>query len=227
MNLVEINTLSIFVRLSLAVVCGGILGIERGSKKRPAGFRTHVLVCIGASLAMMTSQYIYQNFGVSDPSRIGSQVVSGIGFLGAGTIIITGMQQVKGLTTAAGLWTATCIGLAIGIGFYEGAIIGAAASACIVVLLHRLDIFLKSNSLILHIYVELMPEFSIGSFLEFSREIGVVINDIQFKNISGAEMQGQGFFCSVQSNKTCSHLEIIEKLRATQITKYIEQIGIM
>lgn len=223
----EIDLYSCIARTIFAIIIGGILGWERALRNRPAGFRTHMLVCLGAAIVMMTNQYVYQTLKIGDPVRMGAQVISGIGFLGAGTIVITGRSQIKGLTTAAGLWTATCIGLAIGIGFYEGAIIGAAASACIVALLHRLDIFLKSNSLVLHIYVELMPEFSIGSFLEFSREIGVVISDIQFKNISGAEMQGQGFFCSVQSNKKCSHLEIIEKLRATQITKYIEQIGVM
>lgn len=223
----EINFYSCIVRTIFAIIIGGILGWERGLRNRPAGFRTHMLVCLGAAIVMMTNQYVYQTLNIGDPVRMGAQVISGIGFLGAGTIIITGRNQIKGLTTAAGLWTATCIGLAIGIGFYEGAIIGAVASVCIVALLHRLDIMLKSNSLIIHIYVELMPEFSVGSFLEFSREIGLVISDIQFKNMFSADLHGQGFFCSVQSNKKYSHLEIIERLRGSQITKYIEQIGIM
>ena len=223
----EINFYSCIVRTIFAIIVGGILGWERGLRNRPAGFRTHMLVCLGAAIVMMTNQYVYQTLNIGDPVRMGAQVISGIGFLGAGTIIITGRNQIRGLTTAAGLWTATCIGLAIGIGFYEGAIIGAVASVCIVALLHRLDVMLKSNSLIIHIYVELMPEFSVGSFLEFSREIGLVISDIQFKNMFSTDLQGQGFFCSVHSNKKCSHLEIIERLRGSQITKYIEQIGIV
>ena len=120
----EINTISIIFRLLLATLFSGIIGFERGTKKRPAGFRTHILVCIGATMVMITSQYMIDILKVqTDPTRLGAQVISGIGFLGAGTIIVIGRNQVKGLTTAAGLWTCACIGLAIAVGFYEGAII--------------------------------------------------------------------------------------------------------
>lgn len=121
----ELNSIvEITVKLLLALLCGGILGIEREHKKRPAGFRTYMLVSLGSALVMMTNQYIWEYYGIGDPTRMGAQVINGIGFLGAGTIIVTGHNRVKGLTTAAGLWTAACIGLAIGIGFYEGAVIG-------------------------------------------------------------------------------------------------------
>lgn len=120
----EINLASVCLRIVLSLIIGGILGLERGRKNRPAGFRTYILVCLGSTLVMMTNQYVYQVFGTSDPTRMGAQVVSGIGFLGAGTIIVTGRQQIKGITTAAGMWTSACCGLAIGIGFYEGAIAG-------------------------------------------------------------------------------------------------------
>ena len=124
-SLREINILSIIVRLTMAAICGGFIGYDRGRKRRPAGLRTHILVCIGSALVMITNQYIIDIMGYSsDPTRLGAQVISGIGFLGAGTILITGKQQVKGLTTAAGLWASACMGLAIGIGFYEGALIG-------------------------------------------------------------------------------------------------------
>ena len=222
----EISFYSCVIRTILAIVVGGILGWERGRRNRPAGFRTHMLVCLGATIVMMTNQYVFQTLNIGDPVRMGAQVISGIGFLGAGTIIITGRNQIKGLTTAAGLWTATCIGLAIGIGFYEGAIVGATASVCIVALFHRLDIMLKSQSLGTYLYVELMPEFTVGGFLEFSREIGLVISDIQFQSILSIDSHGQGFFCSVCSSKNYSNLEIIERLRSSQITKHIEQIGI-
>ena len=89
--------------------------------------RTHILVCIGAMLAMSTGQYAFIYYNSVDPTRIGAQVVSGIGFLGAGSIIVTRGNRIQGLTTAAGLWASACIGLAIGIGFYEGAIVGAVA----------------------------------------------------------------------------------------------------
>ena len=92
------------VPIALSLVCGGVLGIERGRKKRPAGLRTYMLVCLGATLVMMTNAHIFAETGSGDMTRMGAQVVSGIGFLGAGTIITTGHNRVKGLTTAAGLW---------------------------------------------------------------------------------------------------------------------------
>ena len=113
----ELNWISIVLRLALAIICGGIIGIERGRKGRTAGFRTHVLVCIGAALTVLTNQYMMQYFGGGDPARLGAQVINGIGFLGTGTILITEQREVKGLTTAAGLWASACMGLAIGAGF--------------------------------------------------------------------------------------------------------------
>ena len=108
----EVNTVSIIFRLLLATLFSGIIGIERGTKKRPAGFRTHILVCIGATLVMLTSQYMVDVLKIqTDATRLGAQVISGIGFLGAGTIIVIGRNQVKGLTTAAGLWAAHVWGL--------------------------------------------------------------------------------------------------------------------
>lgn len=108
----------------MAFLCGTAIGFERSYKNRPAGFRTHILVCIAAASASMTGIYLYLNLGMpTDISRLGAQVVSGMGFIGAGTIIVTHRRSVKGLTTAAGLWTTGVIGLAIGAGFYEGGII--------------------------------------------------------------------------------------------------------
>lgn len=111
-------------RLLLAFLCGAAIGFERSYKNRPAGFRTHILVCLGAASASMTGIYLYLNLGMpTDISRLGAMVVSGLGFLGAGTIIVTRNRSVKGLTTAAGLWTSGIVGLSIGAGFYEGAVI--------------------------------------------------------------------------------------------------------
>lgn len=223
MNLVEINTLSIFVRLSLAVVCGGILGIERGSKKRPAGFRTHVLVCIGASLAMMTSQYIYQNFGVSDPSRIGSQVVSGIGFLGAGTIIITGMQQVKGLTTAAGLWAAACMGIAIGIGFYEGAIIGCIFIFVVMTILHKLDEYVATTAKVVDLYMELEDIIHVKSFLNVVRENGIHVSSIEISRPKSVEA-GVGVLLTLEHIVKKQRSELLSFLGSIEGVRYIEEL---
>lgn len=114
----------ITARLVMACFLGGFIGFERESTRRPAGFRTHILVCAGSALVMLTSEFMFRRYhGVTniDPGRLGAQVISGIGFLGAGTIIREGFS-VKGLTTAASLWAVSCVGIAVGIGFYEGAI---------------------------------------------------------------------------------------------------------
>ena len=113
------------VKMVLAIVFSGIIGYEREHSHRPAGFRTHILVAVGSALVMMTSGYIFREFegiGNFDPTRLGAQVISGIGFLGAGTILREGFS-VKGLTTAASLWAVSCIGLAVGGGYYTGAFI--------------------------------------------------------------------------------------------------------
>ena len=120
----DVTLASVTVRMLLAVLCGGIIGLERAYKRRPAGFRTHILICLGAAITTLTSQYLYLNLHYfTDMARLGAQVVAGIGFIGAGTIVVTRQQRVKGLTTAAGLWASAIIGLAIGGGFYEGALL--------------------------------------------------------------------------------------------------------
>ena len=118
---------AVLVKLLVACLCGTVIGLERSSKNRPAGFRTHTLVCLAAAVAALTSLYLLLDMKLpADISRIGGQVISGLGFIGAGTIIITKRMTIKGLTTAAGLWTTGVIGLAIGSGYYELGLIGTA-----------------------------------------------------------------------------------------------------
>ena len=145
----EINTASVLLRLTLAMFCGGMIGLERARKHRPAGFRTYMLVCMGAALTMLLSQYenhmlhsvwapIASEIGIrTDVSRFGAQVINGIGFLGTGTILITEQREVKGLTTAAGLWGTAGIGLAIGAGFYGLGIFSTALMLALQILMHR------------------------------------------------------------------------------------------
>lgn len=132
---------TILIRALLAVICGGALGYDRNIHGASAGLRTHILVCVGAMLAMSTGQFAAMYYS-ADATRIGAQVVSGIGFLGAGTIMVTKKNHVHGLTTAAGLWAAACIGLALGIGFYEGGLVGA---VIVYVTIHMLRRFSHSN----------------------------------------------------------------------------------
>lgn len=103
-----LTPLEMLIRILLAVLLGGIVGMERGIKNKLAGLRTFILVSLGSAVIMMTNQYIHQIYGEGDPVRMGAQVVSGIGFLGAGTIMVTSKNQIKGLTTAASLWGVSC-----------------------------------------------------------------------------------------------------------------------
>lgn len=133
--------IEIVARLILSCVLGGLIGYEREHGNRPAGFRTHILVCVGAALVMVTSEFIFNKFSAftnMDPARLGAQVISGIGFLGAGTIIREGFN-VKGLTTAASLWAVSCVGLAAGIGFYEGAVIATILIYITLMLLKKME----------------------------------------------------------------------------------------
>lgn len=178
----EVNTASIILRLTLATICGGILGAERGRKKRPAGFRTHILVCIGAAMVMITSQYMTDILHMAgDASRMGAQVISGIGFLGAGTIMVVGRNEIKGLTTAAGLWSGACMGLAIGIGFYEGAIISCAFLFGVLTILHRLDMYSRTHSKILDVYAELKDISGVTNFLDVVKSDGTKISNIEVR----------------------------------------------
>ena len=179
------NEISVALRFVLAVLCGGIIGLEREHKHRPAGFRTHILICMGAASVMMTSQYLISlttsgavDF-VCDPSRLGAQVISGIGFIGAGTIMVTKRRQVKGLTTAAGLWDSAIIGLAIGVGYYEAAVYATFLMLLVEILLSKLDWFLISNVRNINVYVEYAIPENLTDILARLKEQGVRILDIE------------------------------------------------
>ena len=220
----ELNWISIVLRLALAIICGGIIGIERGRKGRTAGFRTHVLVCIGAALTVLTNQYMMQYFGGGDPARLGAQVINGIGFLGAGTIIVTGRHKVKGLTTAAGLWACACMGLAIGIGFYEAAI-----AACVLILfvnsaLHRMDNYVVSKSKVVEIYVEFGTVEAISGFIGKMRATDIRVSEIEItKNTNSADSSVAAVML-LRSNVKRDHAEILAIASDVKGVKFVEYI---
>lgn len=133
-------------RLALACVLGGLIGLERESHHRPAGFRTHILVCVGSSLVMILSMYAFATLSNKpyDPGRLASQVVSGIGFLGAGTILREG-ATIKGLTTAASLWVVAGIGLAVGSGFYLAAVVTTGLVVTVLIALDTVEKYVISS----------------------------------------------------------------------------------
>ena len=136
----------------MAIIFGWIVGY--GREIRPAGLRTHILVFIGETLAMITNIYVYEMYSISsDSTRVGAQVISGMVFLGAATIIVTGKNKVRGLTTAARPWACGCMGLAIGAEFYSGAIIGCLFIAAVTAVLSKLDKRINRNSRNITIYI--------------------------------------------------------------------------
>ncbi|MBQ8611867.1 MAG: MgtC/SapB family protein [Oscillospiraceae bacterium] len=177
-KLQTINLVSIMVRLVLALLCGGVLGLDREKNRRPAGLRTYTLVCVGAAMVMMTSQFVLEGKGTGDVFRMGAQVISGIGFLGAGTIIVTGHRQVRGLTTAAGLWVAACIGLAVGIGFYSGAIISTLVMLLVLTWFHYFEDKISHKSSSMNLFIELDSISALGGVLRVARENHVTISDV-------------------------------------------------
>ena len=152
----DFNIVTVTLRLVLAFLFGGIIGMDRERKGRPAGMRTHILVCLGSSMTTMSGFFVGHTLGIeSDPLRISAQVISGIGFLGVGTILITGRMHVKGLTTAAGLWTTASIGIALGAGFYEGALLCTVLSVIAISVLYRLENLLGSKTAVIEVYIEI------------------------------------------------------------------------
>jgi len=216
--------LTIFIRLSLAMICGGILGMERGKKNRPAGFRTYMLVCMGAALVMITNQYITEVYGGTDPARMGAQVISGIGFLGAGTIIVTGRNRVKGLTTAAGLWAAACVGLSLGIGFYTGAVVGCVLIFVVMALLQGLDDWVMSSTKVINLYVEFDQMTDVGVFLRFAKEQGFRISDLEMTRANGIGDSGTAILCTLRLPKKKPHAEILQMLSAAEKVRYVEEL---
>ena len=201
----EVTYVSILIRILSAFALGGIIGMERGMKNRPEALRTYMLVCVGSCLIMLTNQYIYQVFGTGDPVRMGSQVVSGIGLLGAGTFVVTKRNQIRGLTTAAGLWAAAAVGLAIGIGFYEAAVLGGCAIYMVLTVMHRWDDRMHSNSRIMEIYVELSTAVTLGSFIRCIRELGLEIDNLQLDHTEMGEDGVRPFVVTLKSRAKRNH----------------------
>lgn len=168
LDLQELNAVTALIRLLLAMLLGGLLGTEREYRHRPAGLRTYMIVCVASALVMLTGEFIFTRYDTGDPTRLAAQVISGIGFLGAGTIVVTA-RQVTGLTTAAGLWASACIGLAAGAGYYLGAVLCGVLVIVIMTVFHVIGhskLFSKGHTL------HLFGAFDgIGDFYAFVEEI--------------------------------------------------------
>lgn len=216
---------AIVVRILISLAFGAILGLDRGLKSRPAGLRTYILVCVGSCIVMMTNQYVYQVFDTGDPVRMAAQVVSGIGFLGAGTIIVTRRNQIRGLTTAAGLWASACVGLAIGIGLYEIALVGGLAVVIVLTSLGHWDFFIRRRARDIEVYIELPVSFSFAVFLEKLREQGLGISNLQFTGGKGSASDRLGFVCTLSCAQRMDHALMLAAVRSIGPRISVEELS--
>ena len=219
----EVTFLSIILRILCAALFGGLLGLEREIKNRAAGLRTYMLVCVGACLIMLTNQYIFQVFQASDPVRMGAPVVSGIGFLGAGTIVVTRHRQIRGLTTAAGLWSVAGVGLALGVGFYEAALAGTVIIFVVITLLQKLDILMHRRTKRADIYFEMKADVTLGQFLRSAKDAGLEISDLHRDQSTDASTT-RCYTVSIKTARRTNHTAIIETIAGLPGVLYAEEI---
>ncbi len=215
---------SIVIRLLAAVIAGGIIGFDRAMKRRGAGMKTHVLVCLGATLVMMTGQFIQINYeGNMDVARLGAQVISGVGFLGVGTIIVTGRNQVRGLTTAAGLWTCACIGLAIGIGFIDGAFLTLALVVFSFKILSKVDGWIERYAKSYELYLEFPTNKCVSAFISEMHEQGIKISNFE---IGKSKIKGEGpnALVCIEVKEKKRRITILDEIRKMECVKYVEEL---
>ena len=232
----ELSVLSVFLRLTLAMIFGGFIGFERARKRRAAGFRTYMLVCLGAALTMLLGQYEYQmltgpwaavaaEIGTRvDVARFGAQVINGIGFLGAGTIIVTGRQEVKGLTTAAGLWASACMGLAIGAGFYECVLLGFVLIFLCVHLLPAVENFLMENARNMGIYIEFQSLDDVGAIINCIKSHDVQIYEVDIDRGRKENMRNPNAVFSIRLNQKQPHSALMASLSSLDHVLMIDEI---
>ena len=232
----EFNIVSVLLRLFLALLFGGLLGLERVSRHKAAGLRTYMLVCLGATLTMLLGQYqsymldtawagaVAQVGMRTDISRFSAQVINGIGFLGAGTIIVTGHQAVKGLTTAAGLWASACMGLVIGAGFYECVLLGIILMFLCMRLLTPIETHLIEKSRNMNLYIEFESMEDVRTIAGRLREHGVHIYDIDLDRGKKEEERNPSAVFSLRLEQRQSHTRIIAALFELEHIKLIEEV---
>lgn len=220
----QLSFFEIFVRIGLAMFLGGAIGFERGMKNKAAGFRTYLLVTLGATVVMMTNQYIYQVFKIGDPVRMGAQVISGIGFLGAGSIIVTTKNQIRGLTSAAILWACAANGLAIGIGAYEIAIIATVSLYTVIELVHRLDFIIEKTRKKYSLYIEVDKKLDLETFIEYAQKRDIEISSIEYAKTGTGFSNSLPLVLSIRSHEYYSYDEICRIVHSYSGIYYLEKL---
>ena len=233
----QFNMASVLLRLTLAVFFGGLIGINREHKRRPAGFRTYMMVCLGAALTMVLGQYQYamlstvwveawQEVGlVTDVSRFGAQVINGIGFLGTGPILVTERREVTGLTTAAGLWASACVGLAVGAGFYEGMLLGFSAIFLCIKVFPHIERYALAHSRSLQLRVKLDSLEELKAFNDRVRGMGIQIYDMGIdRRKRDREKDGTGVLLTLHLPRFQAHSRVIARLAQSPEVQSVDEL---
>jgi putative Mg2+ transporter-C (MgtC) family protein len=222
----EFHILTVVLRLLLAVTAGGAIGYGRSSKQRNAGLRTYILVSIGAALTVLISEYEKQMLTESwawlaevtdvkfDGTRYAAQVISGVGFLAAGTILVTGKQEVKGLTTAAGLWASACMGLAVGAGFIECVVVGFALIMVSIRVLPAIESAVRNHSRNMLIYLETENIVQLSSVVNFIKREGIRVFSLEIDKEKPEHMNSISALLDVRLPIQLYHAELIAALSA-------------
>ena len=213
-NFAAWNMHNILIRVIVAAILGGIIGLDRGMKHRGAGTKTITVVCLGATLVMLTEQYIQINFaGMANMTRMAAQVISGVGFIGVGTIIIS-KHRVRGLTTAATLWASACIGLAVGIGFIEGGILITAVMLFSLHVLPLVERFATRHSRYCNVFIDLEKNRYLRSVIQSLKEAGITIDSMEMGKPDDGE-EGISVHLVLYTKRTMERTEIYDILMKT------------
>ncbi|MBO4322739.1 MAG: MgtC/SapB family protein [Clostridia bacterium] len=226
------NAWAVAFKLLLAVLFGGLIGLERRRKRRPAGFRTHILVCVGVTLAFCTNIFLFDLFAKLFPagydkldiSRLGAQVINGIGFLGAGTIIITGRHQVVGLTTAAGLWASACMGLAIGAGYFECAAIAFVFIYLTITGFNNVEKKFTERSKNMNIYIIVQTPDDIKEVTDRLESLKITVYDVEITNIRELASQPPALVIESGLPERSPHSDVIMALAAIDGVISVEEV---
>ena len=221
----ELTLFTVALRMALAVLCGGIIGAEREFKRRPAGFRTHIMICLGASMTTLTSQYMALELGYfTDLARLGAQVIAGVGFIGAGTIIVTKRQRVKGLTTAAGLWCSAIIGLALGGGFYEGGVITTLLIMMAELVFSKWEYKLLNSAPEVNLYIEYQGKGTLEQVLKLIHECDIKLLDLEITRKATTEEKTTCAIFSMRLSRKFSQSYIMEQFSKISGILLIEEM---
>ena len=220
-NLSEFNSITALIRLALAMFTSGILGIERARKRRPAGMRTYTLVCIGACSTMLCGLYLYEVYGPGfDPARMAAQVISGIGFIGAGTIIVAPYQRVRGLTTAAGLWGVACLGIIIGVGNYVIALGVFVAMLVTMLVDEKLELVFLRHLMRIHVTVLMRSLDVLPEIRSAMRTLDISLSNLEF--VPAVEAQGVQMNCCLRLKHRMRHTEAMDVLEKVPGVLHVE-----